>query len=802
MKRKIMRVIAFIVCMTLVFSMSLTAYATNGNNNGRFASFKDVPQGYWAYDQIMWMLDNKIIEGIGNNMFGPNNNVTRAQFAKMMVLTLDIDLYSPGTPSFLDVGKNAWEYPYVESAKSYLTGFRTSAGDYFRPAQNAVREDMAVALVKALGYQNESADESILNQFADANQISPNLRRYVALSVKHKLVEGFTQNGRTLFNPQGNLTRAEAATLLYRAFKNAEEKVTYDENGNKVVYDDDGYIKPTVWLSYENEKLVVHWNRIGSSNLQGYAIVISQYDSTPQYPENGYLDYITDRNQTSYTIKNDKQYNGGNDFGGYLQPGVEYYFSVTAVYSGKNVAGNVQKAVYNGISSPTLHTAPSIYTSIENGALVVRWNKVTSVNLQGYIVIISKDDSSPSFPENGYLYWFSDNDRTYAVINNSTAYHDGDFGKYLTKGEKYFVNVSAVYSDRYVPSNTLRFTYDGADNPESYVTPSVNAATENGILVLRWNRIDSSNLSGYRVVISKNDSSPSYPDNGYLYWFTDRNRTYAVINNTEAYHNGDFGRYLTKGEEYYANVTAVYKDRNVKSNTVRITYNGTENPEAYVAPIVKASTENSKLVLRWNKIDSANLLGYRVVASKSDNTPGYPENGYLSWITDRDRNYFVVDNSKAYVNGDFGKYFVNGEYYYFSITAVYKDKNVRGNSVEFQYDGEDNPEFFPAPVVKVDYEDGKLIVRWNRIDSPYLTEYRLVISKKDPTPAYPANGYYGIYDKNRTGTVVSSSVDYKDGDFKNLTDGTEYYFSVTAVYNNDKYVAGNTIGKLFLLPPK
>jgi hypothetical protein len=38
-------------------------------------------------------------------------------------------------------------------------------------------------------------------------------------------------------------------------------------------------------------------------------------------------------------------YNGG-DFGGYLQSGEEYYFSITAVYSDENVAGNVLRMRY------------------------------------------------------------------------------------------------------------------------------------------------------------------------------------------------------------------------------------------------------------------------------------------------------------------------------------------------------------------------------------------------------------------------------------------------------------------------
>ncbi len=161
----------------------------------------------------MWMLGKSIISGTGKDTFDPNGIVTRAQFAIMMVNTLKIKQYKPETPSFLDVNKKAWEYPYVESAKIYLTGFRTTSGDYFKPSLAAVREDMAVALVKALGYQNETVDEGILASFADADQISPNMKKYVALSVKYGLIQGYTKDGKTVFDPQGSLTRAQSATL-------------------------------------------------------------------------------------------------------------------------------------------------------------------------------------------------------------------------------------------------------------------------------------------------------------------------------------------------------------------------------------------------------------------------------------------------------------------------------------------------------------------------------------------------------------------------------------------------------------
>lgn len=686
MKKNLRTLISVFVCLLLLFSSSVPVFATNNNNKNNSKSFRDVQKGHWAYDDIMWMLGRNIIEGIGNDKFGPNDTVTRGQFAKMMVNTLNLKGYSPSTPSFVDVKKNAWEYPYVEAAKAYLTGFRTASGDYFKPAQAAVREDMAVALVKALGYQNETADESILNKFSDAGQISPNLRKYVALSVKHGLIEGYTQNGQTLFGPQGNLTRAQSATLLYRAFKYNEEKITYDED--KVTYDNDTYVKPAVTVTTDNNKLVVKWNKIDSTKFTGYAVVISANDSTPTYPDNGFLYYITDKSQISAVIDNSTQYSGNSDFGKLLEKGKKYYISVTAVYSDKRVAGNTVHKTYPGANISDAYTAPVVYTSVENGNLVLRWNKISSEKFKGYKVVISKNDATPQYPDNGYLYHFTDIDRTYAVINNSVKYNGGDFGNYLTKGEKYYFSVTAVYEDRTVAGNAVQFQYEGIDNPESYVMPVISASEENGKLVLRWNKIDSQNLVSYRVVASKNDSSPSYPDNGYLYSITDRNRNYAVI-----------------------------------------------------------------------------------------------------------------DNTTAYTEGDIGGYFIKGEKYYFNITAVYSDRIVAGSTIQFLYNGNDNPALFPAPVVSTAYEGGKLIVKWNKIESPQLAEYRLVISQNNQAPAYPANGFYNTsYDVNTTSAAIDITKPYTNGDFAVLTYGTEYYFSVTAVYSNNKYITGNAAKVLYLVP--
>jgi hypothetical protein len=75
--------------------------------------------------------------------------------------------------------------------------------------------------------------------------------------------------------------------------------------------------------------------------------VISKGNPDPEYPDDGYMYWITDRYQNSSVIDTKTPYNGG-DIGGYLKPGQSYYFSITGVYTSTNVPGNVVKMVFPG----------------------------------------------------------------------------------------------------------------------------------------------------------------------------------------------------------------------------------------------------------------------------------------------------------------------------------------------------------------------------------------------------------------------------------------------------------------------
>jgi hypothetical protein len=311
---------------------------------GSEGKFKDVSTDHWAYQEINQMAERGIVSGYPDQTFRPEEIVSRAEFAKMMVLSLNLPTLKRES-SFQDISDQNWASPFIEAARPYLTGFRSAKGDYFKPADPAVREDMAVALVKALGLDNQNPKSDSL-PFDDSESISPQLRKYVAIAYQNKLMEGDLAGGRRRFRPQDSLNRAEAAVLLVKINSGGWEKVTYDQSQTTPTPENQSdYIAPQVTGEASGDKILLHWTMIDQQEFQGYKVVISRNNPSPRYPDDGYLYYITDKNHNYAVVDNSSAYNSG-DFGGYLTPGGSYYFSITALYSDRKIPGNVISMTY------------------------------------------------------------------------------------------------------------------------------------------------------------------------------------------------------------------------------------------------------------------------------------------------------------------------------------------------------------------------------------------------------------------------------------------------------------------------
>ena len=227
------------------------------------------------------------------------------------------------------------------------------------------------------------------------------------------------------------------------------------------------------------------------------------------------------------------------------------------------------------------------------------------------------------------------------------------------------------------------------------IAPSVSAAAGTNSVTVSWGKINSADLVGYKVVASRNCSTPKYSENGYYAWITDTNTTSCTISSGAGYNGGDVGTF-SGGTSYYFSVTAIYGDewQKVAGNAVKVAMPGsastpaptepssTEAPATCPAVSVSASAGSAGVSVSWSKTsDPTGFVFYKVVASVGNSAPSYPDDGYVTYITDPNITSYFIGNTSGYNGGDFGGAFTSGTAYYFSITACYDGGNARGNAV-------------------------------------------------------------------------------------------------------------------------
>lgn len=170
------------------------------------SNFYDVPASHWSYDAVSALSTAGIISGYDAVTFLPSNNITRAEFTKLVCASFGIPT---ANADFVDVAADSWYNGYVGGASSY--GIVGGYGDTFGPNDSITRQDAAVIVYRAL--KNEDIILSGTADFTDKMDIS----LYALTAVGAFKEYGILSGDGTNFRPLANITRAEAAQLLYKA---------------------------------------------------------------------------------------------------------------------------------------------------------------------------------------------------------------------------------------------------------------------------------------------------------------------------------------------------------------------------------------------------------------------------------------------------------------------------------------------------------------------------------------------------------------------------------------------------------
>ncbi|WP_105614445.1 S-layer homology domain-containing protein [Vallitalea okinawensis] len=189
-----------------------------GNGTGTFAvvqtnnEFSDISD-HWAKRDIE-LLSNKLLLLGYNGNFNPDKNITRAEFATLLIRGLGLNIEKADKQVFKDVKRDDWYADAINTAiiMGLVTGYED---DTFKPMKEISREEIIVTTMRALEIieGEKEANTLVLSKYEDKGKIGDWAKDYAAKSVEIGIVEGRTNN---TFEPKSQTTRSESAVIIKR----------------------------------------------------------------------------------------------------------------------------------------------------------------------------------------------------------------------------------------------------------------------------------------------------------------------------------------------------------------------------------------------------------------------------------------------------------------------------------------------------------------------------------------------------------------------------------------------------------
>jgi len=174
--------------------------------------FTDVPESEWFYSAVQYAYENNIMAGTSTTTFGPNESLTRAQFAAILYR-------SAGSPEvtydsrFSDIPNGQYYSDAVIWANDMGVVHGVAEGVY-APFNNISREQMAAMMYRyavKVGY--DTGNKASIDGFADAAAVSDYAVEAMEWAYGNGIVSGKLNN---MLDPQGEATRAECAAIIMR----------------------------------------------------------------------------------------------------------------------------------------------------------------------------------------------------------------------------------------------------------------------------------------------------------------------------------------------------------------------------------------------------------------------------------------------------------------------------------------------------------------------------------------------------------------------------------------------------------
>lgn len=188
--------------------------------------FPDVPEQYWASCDIDKLAVNDVVVGYPDRMFKPDRNVSRAEFATMLVKGFNMDNCTLEPKCiFSDVPASNWANPMIAKAvdEKLMKGYPNGR---FMPKNDVTRAEALTAMAK--GLNNCSIDEckakEILSKYKDGGRVPSWSQVPIATALDNGALSGLENSD--MIMPDKSASRADIASML----QNVRVAGGYDNN--------------------------------------------------------------------------------------------------------------------------------------------------------------------------------------------------------------------------------------------------------------------------------------------------------------------------------------------------------------------------------------------------------------------------------------------------------------------------------------------------------------------------------------------------------------------------------------------
>ena len=172
------------------------------------AEFADMPDD-WSTAALTAAVENGLLSGSDGGLLLPEDNLTRAEMATVMVRAFG-GFEKADITAFTDVPVNEWYYDNM--AIAVKMGLFNGDGDRLNPDAPILREEAFAVVARALFLTD--GDVTLLEKFDDNTSVSDWARGSVAALIENGIINGAGSN----IEPLNNITRAEFAQVMHNIF--------------------------------------------------------------------------------------------------------------------------------------------------------------------------------------------------------------------------------------------------------------------------------------------------------------------------------------------------------------------------------------------------------------------------------------------------------------------------------------------------------------------------------------------------------------------------------------------------------